>query len=126
MGVVHKLKPEVRVFIKEQKSLNPSLSCRAFTLLITEKLKIKVSKSSINAIFREAGLSMPIGRRVKHEKQKAETLGDRVKLVLQGPVAKQPPALILPEAQQDPQERQQQEQLLTRSIGAQNWRERTY
>ena len=116
MGVIHKLKPEVRDFIIEQKRLRPSLSCRAFTLLIAEQLKVKVSKSSINAIFREAGLSMPIGRRVKHKKQKVETLGDRVKLALQAPVAasveiksepvvEQQPALILPLVkQQEPQQ----------------------
>ena len=114
MGVVHKLNPEVRDFIIEQKKLKPSLSCRAFTLLISEKLNVKVSKSSINAIFKEAGLSMPIGRRVKHKKQKVETLGDRVKLALQGPVetsveikpepvVKEQPVLILPEIQKEPE-----------------------
>jgi len=112
MGVVHKLNPEVRDFIIEQKKIKPSLSCRAFTLLISEKLNVKVSKSSINAIFKEAGLSMPIGRRVKHKKQKVETLGDRVKLALQGPVeasaeikpepvVKEQPALVLPEPVQE-------------------------
>ncbi|MCK9430723.1 MAG: hypothetical protein M0R17_12100, partial [Candidatus Omnitrophica bacterium] len=63
MGVIHKLKPEVLSFIIENKKNNPSLSCRSLTLLISEKLKIKVSKSSINAIFKENNLSMPIGRR---------------------------------------------------------------
>ena len=95
MGVVHKLKPEVRDFIIDQKRLKPSLSCRVVTLLIAEQLKVKVSKSSINAIFQELGMSMPVGRRAKHKKHKVETLSDRVKLALQGPVvAQQEPQLI--------------------------------
>jgi hypothetical protein len=70
MGVVHKLRSEVRDFIIEQKKLKPSLSCRAFTLLIAEKLKVKVSKSSINDIFKENNLSMPVGRRQNIKKKK--------------------------------------------------------
>lgn len=106
MGVVHKLKPEVREFIIEQKKLKPSLSCRVFAVLIEEKFKIKLSKSSINSIFKEAGLSMPVGRRVKHKKQKTESLGDRVKLALQGPVVAQEPQIsaeerILQDMQQE-------------------------
>jgi len=102
MGVVHKLNPEVREFIIEQKKLKPSLSCRVFTALIEEKLKIKVSKSSINAIFQEAGLSMPVGRRAIHKKRKTESLADRVKLALQGPANEKEPVLI-PSAEQESQ-----------------------
>ncbi len=100
MGVVHKLNPEVREFIIEQKKLKPSLSCRVFTALIEEKLKIKVSKSSINAIFQEAGLSMPVGRRAIHKKRKTESLADRVKLALQGPANEKEPVLIPPVEQE--------------------------
>ncbi|MDD5692813.1 MAG: hypothetical protein PHP10_06545, partial [Candidatus Omnitrophica bacterium] len=70
MGVVHKLKPEVINFIVENKKNNPSLSCRSLTSLIFEKLNIRVSKSSINAIFKENNLSMPIGRRRTKSKKK--------------------------------------------------------
>ncbi|PIQ87732.1 MAG: hypothetical protein COV73_02590 [Candidatus Omnitrophica bacterium CG11_big_fil_rev_8_21_14_0_20_43_6] len=70
MGVVHKLKPEVLSFIIENKQNNPTLSCRHLTSLILEQLHIKVSKSSINAIFKESNLSMPIGRRAKEKKKK--------------------------------------------------------
>lgn len=70
MGVVHKLKPEVLSFIIENKKNNPALSCRNLTALILEQLKTKVSKSSINAIFKENNLSMPIGRRCKQKKKK--------------------------------------------------------
>ncbi len=70
MGVVHKLKPEVLRFIIENKQNNPALSCRNLTYLILEKLQVKVSKSSINAIFKENNLSMSIGRRQKQKKKK--------------------------------------------------------
>ena len=70
MGVIHKLKPEVLSFIIENKQNNPALSCRHLTSLILEQLHIKVSKSSINAIFKEKNLSMPIGRRRKQKKKK--------------------------------------------------------
>ena len=55
MGIVHKLKPEVLNFILENKQKDPALSCRNLTQLILDKLQIKVSKSSINAIFKEIG-----------------------------------------------------------------------
>jgi len=70
MGVVHKLKPEVLNFIIENKENNPALSCRDLTYLILEKLQVKVSKSSINAILKKNNLSMPIGRRRKLKKKK--------------------------------------------------------
>lgn len=70
MGIVHKLKPEVLNFILENKHRDSTLSCRTLTQLILEKLQIKVSKSSINSIFKEYNLSMPVGRRQKHKKKK--------------------------------------------------------
>jgi len=98
MGIVHKLKLEVRNFIIEQKRLNPSLSCRAFTLLITDKLKVKVSKSSINAIFKENNLSMPVGRRQKLKKKKFNLpvlpVMESIKMIA---VDAEPQKLFLPE-----------------------------
>jgi len=70
MGIIHKLKPEVLSFILENKQNNPALSCRHLTSLILEQLQIKVSKSSINAVFKGNNLSMPIGRRRKQKKKK--------------------------------------------------------
>ena len=67
MGVIHKLKPEILSFIIENKRNNPALSCRNLTALIIEQFQINVSKSSINAIFKENNLSMPIGRRSKQK-----------------------------------------------------------
>ncbi|MDD5506225.1 MAG: hypothetical protein PHR73_05680, partial [Candidatus Omnitrophica bacterium] len=70
MGVVHKLKPEVIKFILDNKKANPHLSCRSLNSLLLEKLQVKVSKSSINAIFKQNNLSMPVGRRQKPKKKK--------------------------------------------------------
>ena len=70
MGVVHKLKPEVIKFIINNKQINPHLSCRSLTALLLEKLQVEVSKSSINAIFKENNLSLPVGRRQKLKKKK--------------------------------------------------------
>ncbi|MFA5144923.1 MAG: hypothetical protein WC723_02840 [Candidatus Omnitrophota bacterium] len=69
MGVVYKLKDEIRDFIVEKKRSNQVLSCRRMSLLIEEKFKSRISKSSINAIMKEAGLSMPVGRRLKKRRR---------------------------------------------------------
>ncbi|MCM8789646.1 MAG: helix-turn-helix domain-containing protein [Candidatus Omnitrophica bacterium] len=63
MGVTYKLKPEIISFILEQKKTNPKISCRKLTPIIEKEFQLKVSKSSVNAIFKQAGLSMPSGRR---------------------------------------------------------------
>ncbi|MCX5709648.1 MAG: hypothetical protein NT088_02830 [Candidatus Omnitrophica bacterium] len=62
MGIVHKLIPQIKDFILEQKKADPKISCRSLSDLIDEKFQIQVSKSSINAIFKGSGLSMPVGR----------------------------------------------------------------
>ena len=70
MGVVHKLKPEIIQFILDNKQANPHLSCRSLTTMLLEKFQVKVSKSSINTIFKQNNLSMPVGRRQKPKKKK--------------------------------------------------------
>lgn len=70
MGTIHKLKPEVLNFILENKKNNSALSCRDLTNLVLEKLQIKVSKSSINTIFKENNLSLPMGRRPRKKRKK--------------------------------------------------------
>ena len=70
MGVIYKLKAEIKNCILEEKKANPALSCRGFTALIEDKFQIKVSKSSINFIIKEAGLSMPVGRRRKKRRRR--------------------------------------------------------
>lgn len=69
MGVIHKLRPEVRQSILDEKNANPAISCRSLSYLILQRFKIEVSKSSINSIFKEAGLSMPVGRTLKRKKR---------------------------------------------------------
>jgi len=65
MGVIYKLKPEIREFILREKELNPHLSCRKFVSLIEKKFKITLSKSHINSIIKSAGLSSSKGRTPK-------------------------------------------------------------
>lgn len=65
MGVIYKLKPEIIDFILGKKKENTILSCRGITTLVESTFNIKVSKSSINSVIKQAGLSMPVGRRLK-------------------------------------------------------------
>ena len=65
MGVVYKLKPEIKEFILREKELNPALSCRKFIPLIEKKFHIRLSKSHINSIIKSAGLSNRVGRTPK-------------------------------------------------------------
>lgn len=69
MGVVYKLNPEVKEFVIEKKKTSPHLSCRKLSPLIKEAFQIKLSKSTINSIIKESGLSLPVGRRRKIIKQ---------------------------------------------------------
>lgn len=69
MGVIHKLKPEVIDFILATKKSEPNLSCRKLSALILDKFKIEISKSSANSIIKQAGLSMPVGRRLKKKRK---------------------------------------------------------
>ena len=69
MGTIHKLKPEVKDFIIAEKKNNPLLSCRKLTTLILGQFNIQTSKSSINIVIKEAGLSAPIGRTSKRKKR---------------------------------------------------------
>ena len=80
MGVVHKLRPEIIEFIIQQKKGAPGLSCRSLADLLFITFKTRVSKSSVNEIVREAGLSQPVGRRVS--KAPPQTLKERIHLAL--------------------------------------------
>lgn len=63
MGVVYKVKPEIRDQVLKEKKDNPALSCRGLVDLVKTKYKIRISKSSVNAIIKDAGMSRPVGRR---------------------------------------------------------------
>lgn len=65
MGVIYKLLPQIKDFIVEKKKENPDLSCRKTSSLVFNKFHLKLSKSSVNALIKQAGLSSPIGRRRK-------------------------------------------------------------
>lgn len=82
MGVVHKLKDEVRDFILVQKNKNPKLSCRALVEVVNKRFGLEVSKSSINAIIQQASLSSKVGRprvRVRIETQPETNLSAELK-----------------------------------------------
>src|SRR3989304_4835074 len=63
MGVIHKLKKEVIDFIVVKKKKNVALSCRQLAFLTMEKYQTRISKSSINAVLKQAQLSSSVGRR---------------------------------------------------------------
>jgi hypothetical protein len=65
MGVVHKLKPEIIQFVIQQKTDDPSLSCRALAERANQHFETLLSKSSINNILKQAELSSPVGRRMR-------------------------------------------------------------
>jgi hypothetical protein len=66
VGIKHKLNPEVKDFVITQKKGQPGLSCRRLSKLVTHKFNLQLSKSSINEIIKSAGLSLPVGRRLKN------------------------------------------------------------
>jgi hypothetical protein len=65
VGVIYKLKTEVRDFILVQAHQRPELGCRKLSGLVKENFGVSVSKSSIHAVINGAGLSRPVGRRRK-------------------------------------------------------------
>ncbi|MDD5166734.1 MAG: helix-turn-helix domain-containing protein [Candidatus Omnitrophica bacterium] len=70
MGVKYKLQPEIGDFVLERKKAEPSISCRQLATLVLDKFKIEISKSSVNSIIKNAGLSMPVGRRQKKKRRR--------------------------------------------------------
>ncbi len=62
MGVVYKFRKEVIDFVLQQKRTDNDLGCRQLAVLTSEKFKIQVSKSSVNAIIKNANLSNAVGR----------------------------------------------------------------
>ncbi len=74
MGVIHKLKPEVIDFVLQKKSIQPNLSCRGLAAIASEQFQSKISKSSVNTLFKNKGLSMPVGRRKRPESDKQQLL----------------------------------------------------
>ena len=71
MGVIHKLKPDIKDYVIVSKKNNPDLSCRKLSAMILGKFQMKLSKSSINALLKASGLSLPVGRRRKARRRAA-------------------------------------------------------
>ncbi|MCX5712490.1 MAG: helix-turn-helix domain-containing protein [Candidatus Omnitrophica bacterium] len=75
MGSTHKLKPEIINFVIELRHGQPDLGCRQLAEKTSQKFNFKVSKSSINSLLKQQGLSLAVGRRVKKKKGIIETPG---------------------------------------------------
>jgi DNA polymerase III psi subunit len=110
VGVVHKLKPEIIKFIIDNKQANPHLSCRSLVVLLLEKFQVEVSKSSINAIFKENNLSLPVGRRQKLKKKKfnlpALPVIENIKTVMVVEQAQKPVLKNEPEIPEKPKDKE--------------------
>ena len=63
MGMKYKISEKIKVFILSQKESCSSLSCRKLAALTSVKFKVPVSKSAVNKVIKQAGLSAPVGRR---------------------------------------------------------------
>jgi hypothetical protein len=111
MGVTYKLRDEVKEFIIGEKKANPHLSCRGLEEHIEKKFQIKVSKSSINALIKEAGLSAPVGRRAK--KRRARIVMPALPMLLEN---KLPQEEIIPDSHKIEEERLKKETELIRLI----------
>jgi hypothetical protein len=107
MGIIHKLKSEIREFILEEKKNQPVLSCRSLTGRVENRFQIKISKSSINSIIKKAGLSQPVGRRLKKRRYskpeallefKPEEISTKIELPLEVTIKVPVEVLVEPES----------------------------
>lgn len=85
MGIIYKLNQKTKNLVLEEKKNNPQLSCRKLAKLIEHKHSLKLSKSSINSIFKESGLSFPVGRRSRIQKPKEEVVLPLPEVVVETP-----------------------------------------
>lgn len=109
MGVVYKFRNEVVDFVLQQKRTNHDLGCRQLAALTSEKFKIQVSKSSVNAIIKNASLSNAVGRPPSDEapakkfqippKKKQQLLNEVQKIKLE---QKPLPPKVLSQPRKDP------------------------
>ncbi|MDP1853280.1 MAG: hypothetical protein Q8L26_03630 [Candidatus Omnitrophota bacterium] len=81
MGVIYKITDKIISFILEQKKASSFLSCRKISELVFKKFKINVSKSGVNEIIKQAGLSSKVGRARSRPKGTNLTLKDN-KIIL--------------------------------------------
>jgi hypothetical protein len=85
MGVIYKLKPEIKEFILKQKIANPQLSCRGLMPLIKDKFQVNISKSLINNIIKKENLSSLVGRRRLKQRAIFEPSALEISKRFQGP-----------------------------------------
>jgi len=67
MGVIYKLKEEVVHFIISQRQSNPLASCRQLAESVSQKFGLNLSKSSVNDVLKESGITTPRGRKPKNK-----------------------------------------------------------
>lgn len=102
MGTIYKLEPKIVDFIVRSKQQTPTLSCRQLSEKIKEQFQLELSKSSVNKTLKNAGLSMPIGRRRTKRKY---TLKERIAKAISGEITlpKKEPVLMLPAEEEKPE-----------------------
>ncbi len=97
MGVTYKLKKEIVDFLVNEKKANPQLGCRNLVNIVEQKFQIKISKSSINSIIKEAQLSSSVGRKplfVDRKQSKFKIPDDKKSQLF--PLSKRHEVLIVP------------------------------
>ncbi|MFC1805152.1 cell envelope integrity protein TolA [Candidatus Omnitrophota bacterium] len=101
MGVTYKLKPEVIKYLLELKQAEPKISCRKAAALASEKFQLKVGKSSVNGVFKESELSMPVGRRRERRKYERRVGLGHIEVIESSEqvVTLEPENKVVPEAQ---------------------------
>jgi hypothetical protein len=65
MPKLGKITDSIKDTILEESRKNPGASCRVLSKLLERKLNVRVSKSSINSILKDSGLSDKVGRKRK-------------------------------------------------------------
>lgn len=96
MGKVHKLTDEIKNLILAEKKAHPTISCRILVDLLVKEKNIRISKSSINRLFKEAGLSLPPGRRQRKSPR------PELKVKIEVSPLQAPPELATPEVKPEP------------------------
>ena len=63
MSTAYKLTPQLKKLILSLAREKPGYGCRKLSRLVRRACQITLSKSSINAVLKEAGIARPVGRR---------------------------------------------------------------
>ena len=71
MGIVYRITQDIIDFVIEQKRNNHKLTCRALVDIVRKQFDTFISKSAINKIIKDAGLSSSVGRKKKKSSESA-------------------------------------------------------